>query len=281
MWAARRAGFRCWAPPAAWYKVHYYRLRGANSNDGICPELVRCGSAIGRERGDADVMTRRLAAVLGAAFLLVGTASIARAEDDDPTAWHVTAIPYLWAAGLYGDVTVHGADAHLDASFVDLFDHTDTLVGLQGHLEVTRGPFGAYGDFFYVRAKVEDAGAIGLDVTSRMWIVEFGAQYRVLDTTTDRVPGLTLDLYAGGRYTNLELDLDPATGPSLNQQVDWIDPLVGARLGVHFSEHWFLLISGDIGGFGVGSDVAWSAMGLLGYKWQGAGLEWAVLGGYK
>jgi hypothetical protein len=238
------------------------------------------GSDIGRERG-ADVKRTRLAAALGAAWLLVGTPSVARAEDDDPTAWRVTAIPYLWAAGLYGDVTVRGVDAHLDASFLDLVDHTDTLVGLEGHLEVARGPLGVYGDFFYVRTKVEDAGVTGLDVTTKMWFIEFGAQYRVFDTTTDRVPGLTFDVYAGGRYTNLELDLDPVAGPSLNQQVDWIDPLVGARLGVHFSEHVFVLLAGDVGGFGVGSDVAWSVMGLLGYRWEGAGLEWAVLAGYK
>jgi len=237
-------------------------------------------SAIDRERG-ADVKTARLAVVLGAGLLILSTVSVARAEDDDPNAWHVTVIPYLWAAGLYGDVTVHGASATLDASFVDLLEHTDSLVGLQGHLELTRGPLGVYGDFFYVKTKVEDAGAIGLDVTSRMWFVEFGAQYRVFDTTTDRVPGLTFDVYAGGRYTNLELDVDTPAGPSLNQQVDWIDPLVGARVGVHFSEHVFLLVSGDIGGFGVGSDVAWSVMGLLGYQWQGAGLDWAILAGYK
>jgi hypothetical protein len=220
--------------------------------------------------------------VLGAGLLVLASATVARAEDEDPNAWHVTVIPYLWAAGLYGDVTVHGATAHLDASFVDLLDHTDTLVGLQGHLEVTRGPLGVYGDFFYVKTKVEDAGVTGLDVTSKMWFVEFGAQFRVLDTTTDRVPGVTFDIYAGGRYTSLELDLDPAgTGPTLNQQVDWIDPLVGARVGVHFSEHVFLLISGDVGGFGVGSDVAWSLTGLLGYQWQAAGVDWAILAGYK
>ena len=36
-----------------------------------------------------------------------------------------------------------------------------------------------------------------------------------------------------------------------------------------------------MGGFGVGSDFAWWALGLIGYQWRGAGLEWAVLGGYK
>ena len=29
------------------------------------------------------------------------------------------------------------------------------------------------------------------------------------------------------------------------------------------------------------SDFAWSAMGPPGFRWQGAGLEWAVQAGYK
>ena len=101
------------------------------------------------------MMRARLAGVLGAALLVLGASSIARADDDDPNAWHVTFTPYLWAAGIYGDVTVKGVDTHPDASFLDLLDSTDTLFGLQGHLEVARGRFGVYGDFFYVRTKVE------------------------------------------------------------------------------------------------------------------------------
>jgi len=169
------------------------------------------------------VMRARLAGVLGAALLVLATTSIARADEDDPNAWHLAFTPYFWAAGMYGDVTVKGVNAQPDASFLDLLDDTDTLVGLQGHLEVTRGRFGVYGDFFYVRTKVEDAGSTGLDLQTRMWFGEFGIQYRLVDTTIDRVPGITFDLYGGGRYTSLELDLDTRAGPSVNQKVDWID----------------------------------------------------------
>ena len=226
-------------------------------------------------------MRARLAVMLAAGLLVAATAPFARAEDDDPTAWHVTFTPYLWATGLYGHVTVRGKDAELDATFLDVLEDTDTLVGLQGRLEVTRGPWGAYGDILYVKTKVEDAGTTGLDITSRMWFIDFGGQYRILDTTTDRVPGLTLDVSGGGRYSFLKVDLDTRGAPSLNRRVEWIDPIVGGRLGVHFSEHVFLLFAGDVGGFGVGSDFAWSIMGLFGYTWQAAGLEWAVLAGYK
>jgi hypothetical protein len=226
-------------------------------------------------------MTARLVGLLAAGLLIAGTASLARAQDDDPNAWHVTVTPYVWAAGVYGDVTVRGRDAELDESFVDLLDKTDTLVGLAGHLEVTRGRWGVFGDFFYVKTEVEDAGITGLDVTVRMWFTEFGGQVRLLDTREERVPGLTLDVYGGGRYSFVELDLDTAGTASANHSKNWVDPIVGARVGVHFSEHVFLLFAGDVGGFGVGSDFAWSAMGLLGYRWEGAGVEWALLAGYK
>jgi hypothetical protein len=114
-----------------------------------------------------------------------------------------------------------------------------------------------------------------------MWFIEFGGQFRVLDTTSDRVPGLTLDVYGGGRYSYLELDLDTAGAASASESKDWVDPIVGARVGVHFSEHVFLLFAGDVGGFGVGSDFAWSVTGLFGYKWQSGTIEWAILAGYK
>jgi hypothetical protein len=219
--------------------------------------------------------------VLAVGLLVVGSASLTQAADEDPDAWHVTFTPYAWAPGLYGDVTVRARDAELDANFIDILDNTETVVGLAGRLEVTRGRFGIFGDAFYTKASVDNAGAPGVDVTSRMWFIDFGGLVRVLDTTDDRVPGLTVDLYGGGRYSNLELDLDTAGEPSLTRAKSWIDPIVGARVGVHFSEHVFLLVGGDIGGFGVGSDFAWSVLGLIGYRWQGGPVEWAILAGYK
>lgn len=227
-------------------------------------------------------MTRaRLAGLLVAGLLMGGMVPTASAADEDPDAWHVTVVPYVWAAGLYGDVTIRGRSAELDASFLDLLDETDTLVGLAGRLEVTRGRFGVFGDFFYVKTEVEDAGATSLDVTTRMWFIEFGGLFRLLDTRDDRVPGITFDVYGGGRYSFLELDLDTRGAPSLNQSKSWIDPIVGGRVGVHFSPNVFLLLAGDVGGFGVGSEFAWSVTGLLGYKWQSGTVEWAILAGYK
>lgn len=227
------------------------------------------------------MLSPRLVAMVTAGLLVMGIAPAGRAADEDPDAWHVTITPYAWAPGVYGDVTVRGVNAELDEGFLDLLDKTDTLVGLAGRLEVTRGRFGVFGDIFYSKMEVENAGPTRVDVETRLWFIEFGGQFRLLDTRDERVPGFTVDLYGGGRYSSLELDLDTAGQPSASQSQDWIDPIVGARVGIHFSDHVFLLLGGDVGGFGVGSDFAWSILGLFGYKWRTGTVELALLAGYK
>ena len=76
---------------------------------------------------------------------------------------------------------------------------------------------------------MEDAGATGLDIENRVWLVDFGLQYRFLDRRDDRRRGIALDAYVGGRYSYLGLDLDTRGAPSLNQSRSWVDPIVGAR----------------------------------------------------
>jgi hypothetical protein len=212
---------------------------------------------------------------------MLAAGSLAWAAGDEPSAWRVTVTPYLWAAGLSGDVTARGTTASPDASLLDILEATDSLIGLQGHVDVMRGPLGGFADVLYLKLRVEDVGATGIDLENRVWYVEFGLQYRLLDRRDEEGRGIALDAYAGGRYSYLELDLDTRGAPSLNQSQSWVDPIVGAQVHVGLGEHVFLLVRGDIGGFGVGSDFAWSATGLVGFRWRGAGLEWALLAGYK
>jgi hypothetical protein len=47
----------------------------------------------------------------------------------------------------------------------------------------------------------------------------------------------------------------------------WIDPLVGFRGRLNLTDKFYLAARGDIGGFGVGSELAWNVFGSLGYQW--------------
>jgi len=56
------------------------------------------------------------------------------------------------------------------------------------------------------------------------------------------------------------------TPAALDLGDSWIDPVVGGRLVQDLTDAWFLILRGDVGGFGVGSSFSWNALGGIGYE---------------
>lgn len=53
---------------------------------------------------------------------------------------------------------------------------------------------------------------------------------------------------------------------SASADEDWVDPILGVRAQWNINDKWYLAGKSDIGGFGVGSDLAWSLQGTVGYN---------------
>ena len=49
-------------------------------------------------------------------------------------------------AGIEGRVGLKGVTAAVDASFIDVLNDTNSVIGLQGHFEARRGPWGGFLD---------------------------------------------------------------------------------------------------------------------------------------
>lgn len=47
---------------------------------------------------------------------------------------------------------------------------------------------------------------------------------------------------------------------------DWLDPIVGVRAQWNLNDRFFLAGKSDVGGFGVGSDLAWTLQATVGYN---------------
>lgn len=47
---------------------------------------------------------------------------------------------------------------------------------------------------------------------------------------------------------------------------EWVDPIVGIRAQWNLTRRLFLNVKGDVGGFGVASDFAWTAQGTVGFN---------------
>ncbi len=84
-------------------------------------------------------------------------------------------------ADLHGEVRVRGVTAPVDASFIDILESADSLIGVQGHVEARYGPWGGFVDGTYLKQGVQDiaAGPTTLDVKTELVLMEFGALYRL------------------------------------------------------------------------------------------------------
>jgi hypothetical protein len=115
----------------------------------------------------------------------------------------------------------------------------------------------------------------------------------------NRTVPFRLDVLAGGRYYNYWASVHAKGstkihglpgGPHAVEQaveahgsVDWTDPFVGGRFTVPLTDDIEFSFRGDIGGFGLGSDLAWSIVSGLKYRipWEPLDVHpWFALG-YK
>jgi hypothetical protein len=226
-------------------------------------------------------------------------AGMAYAENPLEGDWHVDLSAYVWATSFDGSVTIRGREAPVDSGFIDIIKNADSLVALEGRLGVRKGRIGIYVDGLYNKVGFDDlSGPFGFtnaDATATLTYIESAVFYNFLDLPRQLSPdsqdtwnwGIQADVYAGMRYTDIGLELDlKRIGPlrvnqSASRNVDWVDPIVGGRVLVDMSDHWKALLDTNVGGFGVGSQFAFSGMGLVGYEFSLFGLESTVWAGYK
>lgn len=79
-----------------------------------------------------------------------------------------------------------------------------------------------------------------------------------------------LDVLAGGRLWQISAELKFTPGVLPDVVVDaterWIDPIIGARTIADIGKRWRVHGHGDIGGFGIRSDLTWQLLGSIGYE---------------
>jgi len=238
----------------------------------------------------------KILVVLVIVALMLAALAPALAAEEKPaeSAWEFHVAPYLWAMAGYGNVTVKGIDVDVDLSFSDIWDELNFAFMLA--YEARKGRWGLWGDTIF--AKLGDSnikGPLGLtkiDPTANALWQGLGGYYRLgtwdlADNSGKKKPSVTVDTYFGARYTYLDLKLKfkgvfQDRFNNVDQDKSWVEPLVGVRTIWDLSERWTITAAGDIGGIAFGSDFAWDAFGLIGYRFGLFGENNArVLAGYR
>jgi hypothetical protein len=66
----------------------------------------------------------------------------------------------------------------------------------------------------------------------------------------------------------IESAIRDAVPENVSGTQSWVDPFIGFRGRYNVTEKFYVSGRGDIGGFGIGSDLTWNAVGALGYQWN-------------
>ena len=158
---------------------------------------------------------------------------------------------------------------------------------------VSGNPFARLPDFnVTIKGNLNIKANAQLDYQST--IVQSGVAYEVAKWGAGPASYTALDVLGGARYWNQELDISLGVAGTLNADVqadfkrlglsvrrsvrrsaataiarsgdlEWVDPFVGGRIRHQIAADKELMLEGDVGGFGAGSDFSWQVVGTYGF----------------
>lgn len=179
---------------------------------------------------------------------------------------------YLWGSSLNGTTsTLPPLPAtDIDLSFRDVLEDLNGAIMGSGEMRV--GRWGVLADVMFTQ--VTPTGTLpepfqsDVSVRSRSLTLSADVLYRLYETDM-----LNVDVGAGLRYWHLanKLTIEPGFQPtsiSYSQSEDWVDPVIAGRIQAQLGGPWSVTLVGDIGGFGVGSNSTWQAVGTVNYQWN-------------
>ena len=169
-------------------------------------------------------MKTKVMTAIAAGLVLASGLAAAAAE---PQGWQFELTPYLWAAGLEGDVTINGQEAEFEKKFSDIVDAVDIGGSLLGVAQYNRFLLWGQVDYFSLssdKMDVEDQPEQGR-LDSKLLLGEVAVGYQI-DGWSE---GQTFDILVGARMLSTELDLELNDGRTASKDNDLVDPILVLR----------------------------------------------------
>lgn len=197
------------------------------------------------------------------------TIAPAMASGSSDSGWWWRVAPYGWVPAVTGDAGVANVEVPVDISMSDTLSDLDFAAMLTLEAGVGRWSLGL--DAVYGEFSADGPGPTPALTGSKVELDEFFARGHVAYDLVQE-PDFNLSLLAGVRYTYFatELSLYGSKGREFHKDASegWFDPVIGLQAHKDLGEKWFVRFDGDIGGFGVESDLIWQAHLGFGYRFN-------------
>lgn len=196
-------------------------------------------------------------------LVMFGAPIGAQAAQDDADGWEFVVAPYVLFPHMNGEATIRGIAVEVDLGPSDVFENLD--FGAMLYLEMANTDWAITLDGLYMdlgaAAELPVSGRTG-NANVKQWALEAKGLRRVAEWA---------ELGIGARLNSIDMGLFVEAGMVLPEidvsgKQTWFDPLIAARLMAPLENRWSLGVSGDIGGFGVGSSFAWQVLPFAGYR---------------
>lgn len=208
------------------------------------------------------------------ASLLGSCISSALAAEGD---WQHTVVLYGMGAAIDGEAQIGNLKVPVDLSISDVFDSLE--FGAMGAYRADNGSWSVTIDATFM-------GLGGTSSTERGLVKgDVDMDQMTLMGTVGRRWTENLEFLFSLAYMDLSTDLEvrtstPITGVittrTASKDASWVDPLLGLQYSVPVADEWRFTLRGDVGGFGIGSDLTYQV--LTGFRWQANETVGTVLG---
>jgi hypothetical protein len=233
--------------------------------------------------------------ILAVALMTVSSVYGAKTTEEsivhNPWAFNLTM--YMWFPGVNGNVSAGTLSESVDVSFVDIARKLRSFpMAFNGHFEAHYDRLGFYldGNYMGLDFKPRFDGGIAKGLSMQLGIMDYGVSYRLFGSAAserithwdEKSPSNIIDIYAGGRSIWLGNQLEFSGIVSSSGSKSFTAPIIGARILAEFLPKWFLMLDGNVGGFGVDNvNFTGSALGSVGYRTRLFGVPASVEAGYK
>jgi len=188
---------------------------------------------------------------------------------DEPAAapaneWEFLASAYMWLASKRGVLVLDDLGIPLD--------DPDESTGLFVYLEAQRGRWGVVADLDLLNSEDKTDIVTGtVKVEEDTLIGELDATYRLEEDSS-------LQFLLGLRVLDSTQDISFPILPDQSTDTTQIDPVVGAQGTWPLGERFTFRLRGDLGGFGIDSDLTYQMFGVFGWEFV---RHWGVTLGYR